>query len=189
MPTQLHGQMYRELEGVASIFYYALRNGVALTTSVHSTKLAAMTTSTSSHEMRNEMKRASQAAPWTGEKREHSPVDEHRSDLPCLLTSITGSTARNRWQMERVSWWKRQTGHDDPSGVEISTAERMSRSAFSWPQSVFRPMDSAKGLGRPKSVMATAGALKVLALRARRCAQESRQCARSARERGPAGGD
>jgi hypothetical protein len=58
---------------------------------------------------------------------------------------------------------------------------------FVLPQASLRPIDSAKEFGIPKRVIETGGETDNAALRARRSAHESRQCARSARERGRAG--
>jgi hypothetical protein len=49
-------------------------------------------------------------------------------------------------------------------------------------QAMRRPREVAKASGIPKSLIETSGAAGLRALRARRSAQERRQCARSARE-------
>ena len=63
-----------------------------------------------------------------------------------------------------------------------------SLSLVSHTQAIWRPREVAKASDIPKSMIETFGAAFGRALRARRSAQERRQCARSARESSRTGG-
>ena len=96
--------------------------------------------------------------------------------------------SKHMMRRKQIEWKKRarrppRTGDPHRERNQKGTTVRM------WRQSACRPIASAKASGIPKRVIETEGEVDAAALRARRSVQESRQCARRARESGRIGGD
>ena len=136
------------------------------------------------HELRNE-----QTAQWASVKR------NGRWSVKTYPGCSTGRRSKVGAREAQQAYDAREAGGSGNESVRTCSERRAAprkeparTGVRMWCQSVLRPIVSAKASGTPKRVIEMEGEPDGAALRARRSAQESRQCARCARERGRAGG-